>query len=481
MKFRRLLIITIIAFVAHLANANGKVKDRPNIILIMSDDQGSETVGCYGITRPYGSSSNYKTPNLDRLASEGIRFDHAYSTPICSPSRNQIMSGAYNFRNYESFGSLNPGIITIGQLMKNAGYATAIAGKWQLSGGEGWNTPRAVGFDESCMWAYGFDLENMAGFHLHKGGEGDTYYYDPNNPDRRYNAQLTERPHMTSRYWYPSILKNDRFLKTTYEDYGPNIFTDFVNNFIEKHQDEPFFVYYPMALPHGPYVPPPGFEKEENKFKSNFEKHYPQMVNYADQLVGRIENKLKELNLLENTIIIYTGDNGTPTEGGKGTSTDGGTHVPFIISWPGTAPRGEVLDDLVDFTDIFPTLADAANVEIPRFSKVDGVSFFPQIKGEKGNLRKWAFCWWDKNPASIRENAKFEPSIWIRTQRYKLYHRGLFYDIQEDPLELAPLDTRKLKGKEKEAYEMLIDELTYISADYMPTPRFRGLQQSVED
>ena len=473
MKTNTIISACILVLASHHSGTGQTPSSRPNIILIMSDDQGTDTVGCYGITRSYGSSSDYSTPNLDRLASKGIRFSHAYSTPVCTPSRNQIMTGLYNFRNYESFGTLTPGYITIGQLMKNAGYATAIAGKWQLSGGEGWNTPRAVGFDESCMWAYGFDLENMEGFQLHRGEVGNTYYYDPRNPERRYYAQEADRPHMTSRFWYPSILKNDRFIDTTPDDYGPDIFADFINDFIGRHRNEPFFVYYPMVLPHGPFVPPPGFEEGHDRFQSDFQKHYPQMVHYADRIVGRIEARLKELGLLENTIIIYTADNGTPGPGGKGTPVDGGTHVPFIVSWPGTAPEGTVLDDLVDFTDIFPTLAEAAQIVMPKIQRFDGVSFFPQLKGEKGNPRDWAFCWWDKNPADIRSNLAFEPAIWMRTQRFKLYHRGLFYDIQEDPEERSPLDVRKLQGEAKEALEMLIDELTKMSAEYMTTPRLR--------
>ena len=182
---------------------------KPNIVVIMADDMGYECMSANGWT-------DYETPHLDRLAARGIRFTHAHSQPICTPSRVQLMTGIYNNRNYLKFGLLDPAATTFGHLLKKAGYATAVAGKWQLEGGM--DAPRAFGFDEYCLW------------------------------------QLTRRP---SRYPNPGLEVNGEEKDYTDGEYGPDLVSDFLCDFMERKKDGPFFVYYPMILPHWPYEPTP--------------------------------------------------------------------------------------------------------------------------------------------------------------------------------------------------------------------------------
>ncbi|MEP4808153.1 MAG: sulfatase-like hydrolase/transferase [Luteolibacter sp.] len=201
---------------------------KPNIVLIMTDDAGWECFGSYG-------AEDYRTPNLDRLAEQGVKFEHCYSTPICTPSRVMIMTGNYNFRNYTHFGYLSPDEKTFGILMQEAGYKTAIAGKWQLNGlydpevfaDHADNTRvNKAGFDEYALWQVTEEKKAK------DGGE---------------------------RYWSPPLEINGKFVtaEENRDQYGPNIMSDFVCDFIERNQDQPFFVYYPTVLMHDPFVPTP--------------------------------------------------------------------------------------------------------------------------------------------------------------------------------------------------------------------------------
>ena len=250
---------------------------KPNVVLIMADYMGYECVGANG-------STFYKTPNLDRLAAEGIRFEHAYSQPVCTPSRVQIMTGRYNPRNYIGFAALHPDEITFGNVMKNAGYKICIAGKWQLEGG--FEGPMNFGFDEYCLW------------------------------------QLTRRP---SRYETPGLEINGKEVDFPGQ-YGPDVITDYLIDFIKRNKEEPFFAYYPMVLPHFPFHKTPDSKAWEKK-NTELDRttyYFRDMVAYADKMVGKIDQALVELGLRENTLLIFTCDNGTkkgiqsPFKGGTG-------------------------------------------------------------------------------------------------------------------------------------------------------------------
>ncbi len=380
---------------------------RPNVVLIMADDMGYECVGANG-------SQFYKTPNLDRLAAGGIRFEHAYSQPICTPSRVQIMTGRYNGRNYVRFGFLHPKEITFGTVMKQAGYRTCVAGKWQLKGG--FEGPSQFGFEEYCLW------------------------------------QLTRRP---SRYPNPGLEINGKQLDYTNGEYGPDIVSDYLVKFIHKNKDRPFFAYYPMILPHWPFGPTPDSPKYDpsNKalWKNKNTGDFAGMVAYVDKLVGKVDQALEEAGVRQNTLLIFTADNGTYNKvvspfqgrdyrGGKGSTTNAGTHVAMIASWPGTIAPGQVSQDLIDFSDILPTLAELGNAKLPEDRQLDGRSFLPQLKGKTGNPRQWVACWYSRN--GIRQPGKVKR--FARNQTYKLYQNGRFYKISQDLLEEHDLSSAEI-------------------------------------
>jgi len=395
-----------------------------NIIFIMADDLGYECLGVNGAT-------SYDTPHLDALAANGVNFKHCYSTPLCTPSRVQVMTGRYSFRNYEGFCFLNPAETTFANSLQDAGYATAIAGKWQLGGGA--SRLAGFGFGEHCVNNMGVDHEA------------------PN--------QLAG-----GRYANPLMYVNGAFLPDDDIEgkYGPDICNEFALDFIERNRTRPFFLYYPMLLVHAPFQPTPDSpEWSDPELRQKRDpRFYKDMVEYADMLLGRIIDKLRELDLLDTTLIMFTGDNGTPkqiatgtqhgsVQGGKGYMPDAGTHVPLVASLGSRSPEGAASDDLVDFTDMFPTIADAAGAPMPEDVIIDGQSILPQICGEPGTSREWAFCHYD--PMVPFADWQAQSGRWARTQRYKLYNDGRFYDVPADAFEQSPLPPDSLPDDADEA------------------------------
>lgn len=386
--------------------------NQKNIILIMVDDMGYECVGVYG--------STYLTPNLDRAAKAGVKFNHCYSTPLCTPSRNEIMTGKYNNRNYVTFGYLDRKQKTFGNIFRDSGYATCIAGKWQLGGDA--QTIHNFGFDEHCLW-------NMF-----------TYYDEEAKISLDMKDVLVpELKNKIQRYWNPGIYQNGTWLEQKKEEYGPDVCSNFILDFIDKNKERPFLVYYPAILVHNPFPFTPDSEKQNKKSKQNF----PDMCAYTDTIVGRIEAHLKELGLYENTVILFTGDNGTNKKittpmkngssivGGKASMTDGGTHVPLIV-WGGGVKANVVSDSIIDFSDMLPTIADLAGIPLPTNFKTDGKSFKPVLDGIKERVRDTIFC-------SYNRSGEGEPQVWARDNEYKLYADGSFYHIPSDVLEKKPI------------------------------------------
>ena len=280
-----------------------RATDRPNIILIMADDIGYECFGCYG-------SEQYATPRIDALAREGMRLTHFHAQPLCTPTRVKLMTGLSNVRNYAAFSVLRPGQRTIGDYFKEAGYQTMIGGKWQLLGAEHYAErfrgkgvrPEDVGFQRHCLWQV----------------------------DR-----------LGKRYWNPLLRIDGTTKQFRAEDYGPRIVTEHLLRFIRSHRDEPFFVYYPMILVHNPFVDP---RRNTGRMRGNGQKNFELMVAEMDELVGRITDEVDRLGIADRTLIMFLGDNGTNrriksklgrriVRGGKGLTTDAGTHVPFIARW----------------------------------------------------------------------------------------------------------------------------------------------------
>ncbi|MCK4853059.1 MAG: sulfatase-like hydrolase/transferase [Bacteroidales bacterium] len=406
-------------------------QEKPNFIFILIDDLGKEWISCYG-------SSSVSTPNIDRVAGEGILFHNAYSMPQCTPSRVALLTGQYPYTNgwinhYDvprwghgaSFdASLNP---CFPKILQSAGYRTCAAGKWQVNDFR--LEPEAMieaGFDEYCMWT---------------GGEGG-------------NEAISN-----NRYWDPYIHSKEG--SRTYKGaFGPDIFCDFITGFMEENRDHPMFIYYPMVLTHTPFVHTP----EEPDANSRFEKHRA-MVRYTDLIIGKIVSSLRRLKIKDDTYLFITTDNGTTRSmigerngefirGGKAFLTENGINAPFIVLVPGSR-QGSESDALVDFTDIYPTLLDLAGIDLPQDDRIEGSSFSSILRGDelKGS-RDWILSM-GGHPAMIGPDGRVKSYFAFRDRvmrdgRYKVYidtlkriHR--IYDLEEDPYETNNLIANKKK------------------------------------
>ncbi len=402
MKHSPAALCAVVIFFAGMANA----ADRPpNVVLILADDVGCEPLGCYG-------GESYKTPHLDRLAETGMRFRHCYAMPVCHPTRTTLLTGRYPFRlNHPKWGTFPKAEEqhTLAHLMKAAGYQTAVAGKWQLTLLKNDpDHPRRMGFDPSCLFGW------------HEG----------------------------PRYYQPLIWQNGAIRQGLEDRYGPDVYVEFLADFMKANQDRPFFAFYSMALCHNvtddlkepvPYGPEGHYDT------------YAQMIESMDRHVGSLVAAIDRLGLRERTVILFTGDNGTSksyihaaqdgkyidrpvaskvngemVRGGKGELTNAGTNVPLIANWKGTIAPGQVVDDLVDMSDFLPTLVELAGSQVPNQPRIDGVSFAGRLLGKNTPGRRWAF-------------SEQQGKSWVRTARYKLYDDGRLFDVANDVKEKKPI------------------------------------------
>lgn len=399
MRPTTLLVSFVLTITATSVNTWGDASVRPNVIVIMADDFGYECVTANG-------GQSYQTPNLDRLATGGLRFEHCHVQPLCTPTRVQLMTGLYNVRNYLKFGTLMRSETTFGTLFQQAGYVTGICGKWQL--GTEIDSPQHFGFNESYLW------------------------------------QHTRRP---PRYANPGLELNGMEKEFPEGSYGPKLVNDFAIDFVSRHKDHPFLLYYPMILTHDPFQPTPDSPnwdpRAQGEQVNRHVKHFADMTAYMDKLIGRLDAKLAELGIRDNTLLIFLGDNGTHRSvtsrfrgvdysGGKGTTTQHGTHVPLIVSWPAIIKGGRVNRDLISSVDFLPTICESAG--IPQPAKTDGVSFLPQLKGAIGKPREWLYSWYSPRQQQNRLVREF-----AFDQYYKLYRTGELFDLTADPLEQHPL------------------------------------------
>ncbi len=385
---------------------------KPNVILIMADDIGYEALSING-------ANDIKTPVLDSLARNGLNFKNAYSQPLCTPSRVKLMTGKPNYENYEYFTYLNPKEKTFGNLFQDNGYSTLVAGKWQLNGVQfklddyrDLKRPYTFGFDSYILW------------------------------------WLAERG---SRFANPVLVNDEKKIDTSINDYGPEIVSDYIVEFINEHNDTPFFIYYPMMLVHDPFLPTPNskdWENEQNRLKSNNPVYFPEMVSYMDLTVGKIINALKNNNIDDNTIIIFLGDNGTDrkvftknnnvlVKGSKGLTNKYGTNVPLIISWSKLKKIKNEQTPLVDLIDLYSTFEDLLDVEK---KTSNGVSLFPLLLGENFDERKYITTYYNPMWGSLYKNR----AVYIQNKKYKLYKSGSFYNYQLDPEEKYPLSLKSL-------------------------------------
>ena len=386
-KILLLLLVHAICAPSHAAPS------QPNIIFILADDVGLGDVHCTG--------GPFKTPNIDKLAAGGTRFEYCYSTPLCGPTRCQFLTGRYPFRtglisNQSAAALATHKEIMIPTVMKKAGYATACVGKWgQMPYG-----PGEWGFDEYLSF------------------------------------------HGSGRYWLEQTRQyqqNGEWKTLHAGEYIPDLMHNFIVGFLEKHQDQPFFLYYPMDHIHGPIVKTP-----DSKPGASKDQLYADNVEYMDKLVGKLIAELDRLKLREKTLVIFSGDNGTarfgverstvdgkPISGMKATMLEGGSRVPLVINWPGVTPAGKVSKDLTDFSDFFGTFVELGGAKLPEGVTIDSHSLAPQIKGQTGTPRDWVYV-------------ELGGKSYVRDARYKLTNRGELFDLSGAPFKelLLPGDTQ---------------------------------------
>ena len=409
----------------HLFAQESVQTTKPNILFIMVDDLGKEWISCYG-------AEDIKTPNIDALAAGGMKFTNAYSMPQCTPSRATLLTGKYpchtGWVNHWDVPRWGVGYfdwqqkknMTFARLMKNQGYATCAAGKWQINDFR--LEPLAMekhGFDEWCMWT-GAETGNAPSF---------------------------------ERYQNPYI--NTRDGSKTYEGkFGPDVYTDFLIDFMKRHRDEPMCLYYPMALTHAPLIPTP----DEPEVHDKLDKHKA-MVRYTDKLVGRLVEALETLGLRENTLIIFTTDNGSggdltgtlngrKIQGGKAKESENGVCCPYIVNCPGLVPAGVTTDALTDFTDLLPTFVELGGGNTPDDLEIDGVSIAPLLLGKASDSKKDWIMAMGHGPgkldkAGVRGVEDFATRV-IRDKQFKVWISEKkkiirLHDLQADPMEKVNL------------------------------------------
>ncbi len=410
------VIASLVAVLGIAALAHGASRDdRPNVILILADDLGSECLGCYGGT-------SYRTPCLDRLAARGARFARCYATPLCSPSRAELLTGRYCFRTGIT-GTTHMGRTradkldvqkhrTIAQLLREAGYATCIAGKWHLCNDFADNPAHVAdaGFEDRLLW------------------------------------RLLRGKQVVRHFWNPELWVDGKpNLEMGKGKFGDDLFTDHVIQFMRRHREKPFFAYYPMTLVHSqtatgrnypasPDTLPAGVDPDQGVEPK--QKGFAGLVAYMDKLVGRIVDEVERLGLAHKTLVLFVGDNGTDRvitsrigdrkiPGGKTRLDEAGTRVPLIAWWQGVTPAGAEIDDLVDLTDFMATILQAAGVALPEGHAIDGRSFLPQLRGQKGEPRSWVY-------RHLRDR------WFIRDAHWRLDSSGKLWDVSDDPYSPKP-------------------------------------------
>jgi len=371
---------------------------KPNIIFILADDYGIGEVGCYG-------ADNYKTPNIDALAKSGVRYTHAFTVPLCGPSRALILSGRYGFRtggsNQDAVGQISPkNEKLMPVVLKPAGYVTSAIGKWSQFPLD----PAAFGFDDYLQY-------KGSGIFWNTQEKGRTYVVNGETKDLR-----------------------DK-------EYMPDLMHRHLVDFITKHRNDPFYVYYSLSHVHTEILPTPdslpgSVDGSEQVYNDN--------VTYLDKLVGKLIAELDRLKLREKTLVVFLGDNGTANvradratiggrrlDGAKGSMLEGGGRVPMMVSWPGTTPTGKVVTDLVDASDFYPTFAELAGAKLPENTIIDGRSFAPQLRGEKGRPREWIYN-------------QLARMWYVREAGWKLNEKGELFDMSDTPFteKLVPADTK---------------------------------------
>ncbi|SMP51779.1 arylsulfatase [Neorhodopirellula lusitana] len=425
-EFKMIFLFLVASLLPTVTGAESLEGSRPNIVLVMTDDQGYYDMGCHG--HPY-----LKTPNLDRLYEQSTRFTDFHASPTCAPTRAAMMSGRAPFKNGVTHTILERDRMTldtttIAQVLKAAGYTTGIFGKWHL-GDEDAYQPHNRGFDETFIHGAGGIGQNFAG---------------------------TQSDAPGTSYFNPIIKHNNHFVQT--EGYCTDVFFQQALGWIQakKEAEQPFFAYVTTNAPHGPYHVDKRYsdmyqEHAEGKGKkgSNTAAFYGMITN-IDENMGVLMQKLDDWKLSDNTLLIFMTDNGSAagdyapnTNGKKGSPHEGGSHVPLFMRLPGKTQPGVDVDVLTRHFDMFPTLAGIAGAGIPADIDLDGRSLLPLIENPRSN-------WPDRNLFFHvgRWNKKGAPGRWgegntdpdqakyigfaVRNEKWRLVGDELF-DIAKDP------------------------------------------------
>jgi arylsulfatase A-like enzyme len=343
-----------------LLQSAGSPADKPNFIIIFCDDLGYGDLGCFG-------SKRHRTPNIDRMADEGMRFTSFYVTSgVCTPSRSSLMTGCYPRRvNMHQDSNnlcvlfpvgkkgLNPNEITIAEVLKSRGYATACIGKWHL-GDQPQFLPTRQGFD----YYYGIPYSNDMG--------------------ERKNSNRPPLP----------LLQNEKVIEAPADQNTlTKRYTQQVIKFITANKDKPFFVYLPHTMPHNPV------HSSDNFRGKSANDGYGDCVEEIDFSTGQILQTLKNLNIDNHTLVVFTSDNGAaerwggsnlPLSGFKGSTAEGGMREPAVMRWPGKIPAGKTCDELASTLDLMPTLAQLAGTKAPTDRIIDGKNIWPLMTGKRG-------------------------------------------------------------------------------------------------
>ncbi|MBX3401219.1 MAG: arylsulfatase [Gemmataceae bacterium] len=422
-------ILSLFLFLGSLASAAEPART-PNIVFILADDLGYGDVGCYG-------QAKIQTPNIDKLAKDGMRFTHAYAgSTVCAPSRCALMTGLHTghcrTRGNGGGGSprsnvpLAPGDLCVAEMLKKAGYATALVGKWGLGEENSTGIPTKKGFDHF----YGYLNQH----HAHN------YYPDYliRNDTREPIPQNVQHESVENVAAKPTIYTPDLFLKDSLA-------------FVEANKTKPFFLYFASTLPHannektrhdkdGNEVP-----SEEPYANENWpmqEKKKAAMITRLDRDIGTLLKKLDELDLAKDTIVIFTSDNGPHREGGndpaffassgpfrgiKRAMTDGGLRVPFIVRWPAAVKPGTTSEHVTAFWDFLPTVADLLGQSVP--GKTDGLSILPTLTG-KGEQKTHEFLYWEFHEGGTKQAVRHKNWKAIRLAPGAKLE---LYDVVADP------------------------------------------------
>jgi arylsulfatase A len=385
-----ILALLTCAFAAYAA-------PKPNFVLIFTDDQGYGDIGCFG-------SKTIRTPHLDRLAEEGRKFtSFMAASSVCSPSRAALLTGSYPKRTGVenvlfpvSNTGLNPQEHTIADHLRQQGYATACFGKWHL-GHHPETLPRQQGFDAYFGIPYSNDMNHPDNKGKPKGGTDgmDELWKDP-------GSTLTK--------WKTPLVENEEIIEMPVDQRTiTRRCTDRGVAFIRENRERPFFLYLPYSMPHIPLYVPDDVRDPDPK------RAYINTIEHIDTEVGRIFATLRELDLAENTYVIYTTDNGPwlpfkhhggsagPLRDGKGTAFEGGQRVPCIMWAPGRIPAGTETDGLASTIDLLPTIAAITNTPLPADRKIDGIDISPLLTGDAESPRKEFLYYNRENLAGIRQ------------------------------------------------------------------------------